>query len=77
MNRFEDYKTSRENNPRVIKKLMPQYSRFLEYIFNCRKYLREADIIRINKFGPGYDEFSWYFIIDAEGVSTVLLSGFA
>lgn len=30
-----------------------------------------------NKLGPGYDEFSWYFIIDAEGVSTVLLSDFA
>lgn len=77
LNRFEDYKTSRGNNPRVIKKLTPQYSRFLEYLSYCREHLRDADVIRINKLEPGYDDFSWYFIIDAEGVSTVLLSDFA
>lgn len=77
LTRFEYYKTRRGSNFKLIEELTPQYPQFIEYLSYCKKHLRNTDIIRINKLGSDNDEFSWYFIIEAEKVYNVLLSDFA
>lgn len=77
LTRFEHYKTKRESNFQVIEDITPQYPQFIEYLSYCKKHLKNVDIIRINELGSDNDEFSWFFIIGAEGVYNVLLSDFA
>ena len=82
LERFEHYKTKPNNNPKVVEKLDPQYTRFMEYVSNYRERLKDCKVLRINKLGkceePGdYEEDSWYYIFGEERMYFVELSDFA
>lgn len=72
--RFCYYKTERNNNPVVVKKLEEQYPRFTEYIQYLKKTLKNCISIRINEFGN--DEKVWYFIKDKNKIYSILIGDF-
>ena len=80
--RFEHYKNETANNPKVVKQLTPQYTRYMEYVTNYRESLKDCRVLRINKLGHyeeqgNYEEGSWYFVIGEERMYFVVLSDFA
>lgn len=72
--RFCYYKTERNNNPVVVKKLEGQYPEFNDYIQYLKKTLKNCISIRINEFGN--DENVWYFIKDKNKIYLILIEDF-